>query len=123
MAMTDDAMAFFDTIENGKGWEACRPWCHDDAGFACQSTMLKDVHTLADYAAWMKGLIENVPDGRYEMKAHGATADGWMAFAVFHGTMKTDAGDKVLASDYVYAMTFEDGKVRHMTKIWNDGVL
>jgi hypothetical protein len=24
-------------------------------------------------------------------------------------------------ADYVYVMNFEDGKIRHMTKIWNDG--
>lgn len=29
-------------------------------------------------------------------------------------------GNRVNA-DYVYAMTFEDGKISHITKIWNDG--
>jgi ketosteroid isomerase-like protein len=24
-------------------------------------------------------------------------------------------------ADYVYVMTFADGKISHMTKIWNDG--
>ena len=24
-------------------------------------------------------------------------------------------------TDYVYVMDFEDGRIRHMTKIWNDG--
>jgi ketosteroid isomerase-like protein len=28
---------------------------------------------------------------------------------------------KSVAADYVYAMEFEDGRIRHMTKIWNDG--
>jgi hypothetical protein len=24
-------------------------------------------------------------------------------------------------TDYVYAMQFEDGRIRHMTKVWNAG--
>ena len=27
-----------------------------------------------------------------------------------------------IAADYVYSMTFDGGKIRHMTKIWNDAV-
>jgi hypothetical protein len=27
-----------------------------------------------------------------------------------------------VAADYVYAMEFEDDRIRNMTKIWNDGV-
>ena len=29
---------------------------------------------------------------------------------------------KSASTDYVYVMDFEDGRIRHMTKIWNDGV-
>jgi hypothetical protein len=25
-------------------------------------------------------------------------------------------------TDYVYIMEFEDDRIRHMTKVWNDGV-
>jgi hypothetical protein len=34
---------------------------------------------------------------------------GWVAVFLYDGT------------DYVYAMDFEDGKIKHMTKIWNAG--
>lgn len=45
--------------------------------------------------------------------------------AVFHGT-HTAPGPvpptgKTVASDDAYVMQMEGGKVRHMTKIWNDG--
>ncbi|MBT5038897.1 MAG: nuclear transport factor 2 family protein, partial [Rhodospirillaceae bacterium] len=26
-----------------------------------------------------------------------------------------------IATDYVYVFNFDGGKIRHMTKIWNDG--
>jgi hypothetical protein len=35
MTMTQTAAAFFDTIETGKGWAACAPFCTPDASFSC----------------------------------------------------------------------------------------
>lgn len=123
MSISETAMAFFDACERGKGWEACRGWCVEDAPFACQAETLEGVTTLAGYCDWMRGLVEAVPDGRYEMKVHGPGADGasWIAYAVFKGTLRgEDGAEKAIAADYVYAMTFADGKVAGMTKIWND---
>ena len=48
------------------------------------------------------------------------------AYAVVHGTQTgeggpvSQTGNKV-AGDYVYVMEFDGDKIRHMTKIWNDG--
>ena len=47
--------------------------------------------------------------------------------AVFRGTHTEEGGPvpptgKALAADYVYHMEFEDGRIRHMTKIWNDTI-
>ena len=128
MTMIDNAKAFFDACETGKGWEVCAQYCAADASFACQSGALADVRTLADYAEWMKGLLTPIPDGHYELK--GFAADGErdivLAFAVFHGTQTGEGGPvdptgATVASDYVYAMEFAGGKITHMTKIWNDG--
>ena len=32
------------------------------------------------------------------------------------------ATGKSTSTDYVYVMEFEDGKISHMTKIWNAGM-
>jgi predicted ester cyclase len=47
------------------------------------------------------------------------------AYAVFHGTQTGPGGPvpptgKKVASDYVYVMTFEGDRIKHMTKVWND---
>ena len=47
-------------------------------------------------------------------------------YGVFAGTHTGDGGpvpptDRRVAADYVYAMEFDDGRIRHMTKIWNAG--
>lgn len=127
MSITDTARDFFDACETGKGWATCSAWCHPDASFACQSDALADTTTLEAYTEWMKGLLTPLPDGRYELKAF-ATDEAQnivLGSAVFHGTHTADGGPiaptgQAVAADYVYEMQFEDGKIRHMTKIWND---
>ncbi|MEM1346826.1 MAG: nuclear transport factor 2 family protein [Pseudomonadota bacterium] len=127
MSIEQTARAFFEACETGGGWEACKAYCHDDAGFACQADALAETTSLAAYAEWMKGLLGPIPDGRYELTAFavdGARATV-VASAVFRGT-QTGAGGpgtptgQSVASDYAYVMAFEDGRIRHMTKIWND---
>lgn len=127
MSITQTAEAFFDACETGKGWEACKAHAHADASFACQADALAETNSLADYAEWMKGLLTPVPDGHYELTgfATDSARDTVVASAVFHGTHSGDGGPvaatgNTVASDYAYVMQFEDGKIRHMTKIWND---
>ena len=73
--MTETAKAFFDAVDTGQGWEACSAYCHPDATFAAQAEPLAEIHTLADYAEWMKGMMSITPDGRYEMKAFAVDPD------------------------------------------------
>jgi predicted ester cyclase len=77
----------------------------------------------------MKGLLTIMPDGTYEVKSFATDTErnNVAAYAVFSGT-HTGAGGpcaptgKKTNSDYVYVMQFTDGKISHMTKIWNSGV-
>ena len=121
------AREFFEACETGQGWEVCREWCHDGATFSAQADALAEVTTLRGYCDWMKGLLGPLPDGRYELRAFATDdkRDRVVAAAVFHGTHKGEGGPvpptgKTVAADYVYVMQFEDGRIRHMTKIWND---
>lgn len=128
MSITDSAMAFFDALESGKDWNICKTWCHDGASFSCQADMLAEVITVEGYAAWVKGLFTPVPDMHPEIKTFAIDEERKTVsvFAVVHGT-QTGAGGPVpptgnkVAADYVYVMNFDGEKIRHMTKIWNDG--
>ena len=125
-SITETAKAFFEACETGKGWDGCRAYCQPDAGFSAQSEPLAEMTTLQEYTDWMKGLLVFVPDGRYAVKSF-ATDDqrnNVCAYGVFSGTHSGDGGpmpptDKSTNSDYVYAMEFDDGKISHLTKIWN----
>jgi ketosteroid isomerase-like protein len=119
----DEAIAFFDALERGAGWQVCRRWCHEDAGFACQAEALAGISTLQAYAGWMAALYDHVPDGHYDLKTVATSVDGTecVLFAVFRGTAATaEGGTRDLAENYVYVIRFDGGRVRHLTKVWND---
>jgi predicted ester cyclase len=123
------AQEFFDACETGKGWAECKAYCHSGATFSAQTGVLNGVDTLQAYTDWMKGMFVPVPDGNYELRAFAVDEDRnrVMAYAVFRGTHTGEGGPvpptgKRVEADYVYVMDFEGDRIRHMTKIWNDGV-
>ena len=125
----EHARQFFDACETGGGWEQCQVYCQPDATFSSQTGALSDIATLADYCEWMKNLLTPIPDGHYELKFFGEDKDRnrVAACAVFHGTQTGPGGPgeptgNTIAADYVYLMELEGGKIRHMTKIWNDTI-
>jgi len=99
-----------------------------DATFSAQAAALAGVNTLEAYTEWMKHLFTPVPDGRYELRSFAVDEErnNVAAYGVFRGTHTGDGGPvpptgKQVESDYVYVMEFDGDRIRHMTKIWNDG--
>ncbi|HEX9698870.1 MAG TPA: ester cyclase [Acidobacteriota bacterium] len=128
-SIKDTAERFFDACETGKGWETCKEYCHTEATFSAQAEALAGVDTLQGYTEWMKGLLTPVPDGRYEVRSFAVDEErkNVAAYGVFRGTHSGEGGPvpptgKQVEADYVYVMEFEGDRIRHMTKIWNDGV-
>lgn len=122
------AERFFDACETGQGWEVCRRYAHPDATFSAQARALEGVESLEAYAEWMKAQYGPMPDAGYDLRAFAVDEerDTALAYAVFEGTHTGEGGPvpptgRSVEADYVYAMEFDDGKVRHVTKIWNDG--
>ena len=123
------AKQFFEACESGKGWEACSAFCHPEATFSSQTTVLSEISTLEDYCEWMKNLFTPVPDGHYELKFFAAddARNSVGAFAVFHGTETGPAipapqTGKTIAADYVYHMEFEGDRVKHIVAFMNDTI-
>jgi predicted ester cyclase len=126
--LAETALAFFDACEAGKGWQVCSTYCRPNATFEAQAEPLAEVRTLEGYTDWMKALMGFVPDARYDLKSFAVDAErnNVCAYGVFHGTHSGPGGPmeptgKSTSSDYVYVMDFQDGKISHMTKIWNAG--
>ena len=123
------ANQFFEACETGKGWEGCKSYCHPEASFSSQTTVLAEISTLEDYCEWMRNLFTPIPDGRYELKfiAEDEARNSVAAYAVFHGTQTGEGGPvpatgNSIDADYVYHMEFDGNSIKHMTKIWNDTV-
>jgi steroid delta-isomerase-like uncharacterized protein len=123
------AERFFDACDTEKGWQACEQYCHPGATFSAQADSLDGMETLEAYVEFMAGLFEALPDGIPEVRSFAAdeTRKNVAAFGVFHGTHTGEGGPvpptgKTTKAEYVYVMDFEGGKIRHMTKIWNDGI-
>lgn len=127
-SMLDVAHAFFEACETGKGWEGCRQFCAPDATFSAQSEPLADLHTLEQYADWMKAVLTPLPDGRYEVRSFAADEErgNVIAYGIFSATHTGEGGPvpptgKSTSTDYVYVMELDGGRINHMTKIWNSG--
>jgi predicted ester cyclase len=127
-ATLDTARKFFDACETGKGWDGCKQFCHADATFTAQADALAGVSTLQAYTDWMKGLFTPVPDGQYEVRSFALdeARGNVSAYGVFRGTHTGPGGPvppsgKKVEADYVYVMQFDGDRIKHMTKIWNDG--
>jgi len=125
----ETAQRFFDACETGQGWEGCQSYCHPDATFSSQTTVLDGVDTLQAYTDWMAGMTGPLPDASYEIRAFAVDPDrnNVSAYGVFRGTHTGEGGPvpptgKSFEADYVYVMDFDGDRIRHMTKIWNDGI-
>jgi predicted ester cyclase len=125
----ETAQKFFDACETGKGWDGCQTYCSPDATFSAQAAALDGIDSLQGYTEWMKGLLMPVPDGHYELRSFAVDDErnNVAAYAVFRGTHSGDGGPvpatgKKVKADYVYVMEFDGDRIRHMTKIWNDGI-
>lgn len=128
-SIRETAEEFFDACETGAGWQGCQKYCHRDATFSAQAGALDGIDTLEGYTDWMKGLFTPVPDAHYELRSFAVDAkrNNVTAYAVFRGTHSGEGGPvlptgKKVEADYVYVMDFDGDRIRHMTKIWNDGI-
>ncbi|WP_348394603.1 ester cyclase [Thalassotalea fonticola] len=90
---------------------------------------MADISSLDAYCEWMKSLLLIIPDGQYEVKffAKDEARNSVAGYGVLRGTHTGEGGPvaptgKTLVADFVYHMDFEDGLIKHTTKIWNDTI-
>jgi ketosteroid isomerase-like protein len=126
--IAETALAFFEACDTGRGWAGCAAYCQPNATFSVQAEPLAEIRTIEEYADWMKALVVFIPDAHYDLKSAAVDSErnNVCAYAVFHGTHTgpggpTEPTGKSTSTDYAYVMDFEDGKISHLTKIWNSG--
>ena len=128
MSALTNASAFFHACESLKGWDECKQYVADDAGFSAQSEPLVDVSTVKDYVDWMTG-FGNVTAAGCNYELHSSSYDNENStaifFATFTGSHVGEGGpvpptNKTTNSHYVYVLKMNaDDKIESMQKIWN----
>ena len=115
------ARAFFDACDFGKGWDGCKQFCHPDASFETEAETLANIDTLAIYCDWMIDALEMLDkDVKVKIKAiaHDRDTDIVLIYGQIEGTVIIGPEPMPMKTDYVYALQFEDSKIRHESKIW-----
>lgn len=128
MTAFENATRFFHACESLQGWEGCRALVADGARFEAQCEPLVEVKTVEDYTHWMAGLGKG-PLAGCTYRVHAAGWDEAARTAVFFATLDaTHTGEggpvpptgKSVSADYMYALRMDaDGRVEHMSKVWN----
>jgi predicted ester cyclase len=127
-SMKETAEKFFEACDSGRGWGECSRFCHDGATFSVQADALRALSTIEEYTGWARDLLTPIPDGAGELRALAVDEERQTAcaFGVFRGTHTGEGGPvpptgNRIETEYVYVMQFDGDRIRHLTKIWNDG--
>ena len=122
----DVANSFFENCEKGMGWDVCKDYCLEEASFSSHAQPLLEINSIEGYANWMQGVCTILPDCSYEIKSVTVDEENnhISFFAVFSGTHTAEGGPVAPTGlkgevDYVYALEFQEDKIKHLTKIWN----
>jgi hypothetical protein len=131
----EKAAALYKVLDDGEGWEACAPYCTENASFECHSanSPIKDYQMMADYAAFMtlivKGPVLTDIASPLMFSAYDESTNTACFAALFSGTHTNSPEgaplppptNKSLSIHFSYFFTFNaDGKVEKLIKHFND---
>ena len=118
--MLDVAEKFFWPCEEGKGWDACKEYCHPSATFKTDADTLVHLDRLEDYVEWMKDVHSIIANVKFEIKSIAEDTKRGMVllYAIIYGDNILGEEPQPIETDYVYAMTIKENKIHHITKIW-----
>ena len=121
------ATSFHHACMTGKGWQECQQYCSPDATFTHEGEMFADIHSLEAYAAFLENVFTPVPDFRHEVLSVGV--DERQQRVLVHYLIRgTHTGEglpvpptgKSMETHCVLILYFENERIRHATKVWND---
>ena len=121
------ATSFHHACMTGKGWQACSQHCTPDASFAHEGELFADIHTLEAYVSFLQSAFTPVPDFRHEVLSVGVDQEQQRVLVHYlvpcthtaEGFPVPPTG-KSMESNCVLILHFENERIRHATKVWND---
>lgn len=120
----DTALQFIQDVEAGKGWAACRQYCHPDAAFSSQTGNFAGIDTVEGYAEAMKASFATFPDYGGDVRSCGVD-DQRRHVIVYGRSWGTHTGEggpvpptgKRFEIDAVGVMAFDGDLIRHLTVV------
>jgi len=75
---------------------------------------------LEDYVEWMKDAQSMLANANLEIKSIAEDTKRGMVllYAIIYADNILGEEPQPIETDYVYAMTFKENKIHHITKIW-----
>ena len=118
--MLDVAEKFFWPCDEGKGWEACKEFCHANATFKTDADTIVPLDKLEDYVEWMKDVHSMMANVKFEIKSIAEDTKRGMVllYDIIYGDNILGEEPQPIETVYVYAMTIKENKIHHITKIW-----
>ena len=118
--MLDVAEKFFWPCDEGKGWEACKEYCHPNATFKTDADTLVYLDRLEDYVEWMKDAHSMFANAKFEIKSIAEDKKRRMVllYAIIYADNILCEEPQPIETEYVYVMKIEENKIKHITKIW-----
>ena len=118
--MLDVAEKFFWPCDEGKGWEACKDYCHPNATFRTDADTLVYLDRLEDYVEWMKDAHSMFANAKFEIKSIAEDKKRGMVllYAIIYADNILGEEPQPIETEYVYVMKIEENKIKHITKIW-----
>ena len=116
------ARNFFEQCDYGKGWDACKIYCRQDATFETEAETLSAINTLDTYCDWMTDAIDMFDDNveiEIKAEAYDRPRDIVLIYAEIRGNLILGPEPMFAKTDYVYVLKFDYGKISHMAKIWD----
>lgn len=121
------ATRFHEACMTGEGWAACKTYCVPGATLRHDTAMLAGIDTLAAYAEFLKSVHTFMPDFGFEVRSLGVDEERGRVL-LHYGLWGTHTGEggpqpptgKRFVSESVLVFEFDDDRIRHVTKLWND---
>jgi len=113
------ARNFFEQCDYGKGWDACKAYCQQDATFETEAETLSAINTLDTYCDWMTDAIDMFDDNveiEIKAEAYDRQRDIVLIYAEIRGNLILGPEPLFAKTDYVYVLKFDYGKISHMAK-------
>ena len=114
------AEKFFWPCDEGKGWDSCKEYCHPNATFKTDADTLVHLDRLEDYVECLKDAHSMLANAKFEIEsiAEDIKRGRFCCMLSFMQTTFWAKNPNQSKMDYVYAMTFKENKIHHITKIW-----